>query len=497
MIFDAWGDDIQYGSTRSQTQFRTPPSSPGQEKDSSSKLHTLLHNLQTPGGLKLFQDAYTSNMSHKVTMYKKLKAEAERDVVRNEKIMAIQISQLKKVAKVQDDNDNWNIFESVSSQYREAKERSASFESIQKKAEAKIAEGKPSPQMRDRLLSALGKLLNYSTSQAHVVDTVVDVVDTFLKNPVLLRIKLMNFMLLGGAGTGKSTIAKVIGELFASAGMFVSGNVVEAGRAEVVGQYEGQTVARTRNFLISNLDNGVIFFDEAYGITPWDNGKVEGYGSEAATAIVEFTTRYVGLYCIIVAGYEKQMDRYFLGSNEGMARRFPYQLVLENMSPQQLVRVFQRKLLEYQGLPSPHGEDVVLESESYFDEHAWEYLLRIIQESTDGYVALEEETDPRTRKTYKNSPRFVPDKDLLYALFENQAGAMANLADEAVTVLMTQISFGDVVRKGDKATIASLIRDQPIEVMKTILRRRIRTMMRSHYGRTIEMLEEMEEELGF
>ena len=85
-------------------------------------------------------------------------------------------------------------------------------------------------------------------------------------------------------------------------------------------------VARTCNFLISNLDRA-IFVDEAYGLTPWNDGKPEGYGAEAITAMVEFMTQYKGLYCIITAGYEKQMQRY-LDHQPGIARRFLYRFAL-------------------------------------------------------------------------------------------------------------------------------------------------------------------------
>ena len=50
-----------------------------------------------------------------------------------------------------------------------------------------------------------------------------------------------------------------------------------------MGQYMGETVTKTRNFLVNNLDNGVIFIDEAYAITPWEDGKPESYGTEATT----------------------------------------------------------------------------------------------------------------------------------------------------------------------------------------------------------------------
>ena len=243
-------------------------------------------------------------------------------------------------------DDNWNVFESISQEYIEAKDGATQFEALRARAQERlrgtmstgqVERGDAVYALRDELVAELEELGNF-TAQAHIVSKTVDIVSSFIKDPRLFRIKLMNFMMVGSAGTGKTTIAAHIGNVFAKAGMFVGNNLVEAGRADLVGQYEGQTVARTRNFLLSNLDNGVIFVDEAYSITPWQNGKPEGYGSEAATAMVEFMTRYKGLYCIITAGYEKEMTRYFLATNEGLDRRFPYKFILRDMSPGELVR---------------------------------------------------------------------------------------------------------------------------------------------------------------
>ena len=196
-------------------------------------------------------------------------------------------------------------------------------------------------------------MLSRFAAQPHIVASVVDIVGVFLKNPRFLQTKFMNFVMVGAAGTGKTTLAAAIAAVFARAGMFVDDKVVDAGRAEFVGEYEGQTVARTRAFLVSNLDRGVVFIDEAYAITPWQDGKPEGYGSEAATAMVEFMTRYPGLYCIIVAGYEKEMTRYFLTSNEGMSRRFPNKFVLRDMSADDLLTVFKRALLKARACRCP------------------------------------------------------------------------------------------------------------------------------------------------
>ena len=115
---------------------------------------------------------------------------------------------------------------------------------------------------RDALVLALQRLGNFSVQAPHIVCNVVDLVSSFIKDPRLFRTKLMNYVLMGGAGTGKTTIAETIGDVFAKAGIFVGNNLILAGRGELVGQYMGETVTKTRQFLTNNLDNGVIFIDE-------------------------------------------------------------------------------------------------------------------------------------------------------------------------------------------------------------------------------------------
>lgn len=520
-----YDDEFAYGATRAGNTFRemlvdipSPPASPGLSQNSRSalpsppldakgyppNLRALIDLLQTPSGLKMYKTAYRENMEYKITRYGALLDNAQEDVIRQVELIKLKTPELKKLANVDGPSDNWNIFESISSAYLEAKDRATSFEAIKIRATQRLdLEGMYVDEvksndaikgLRDQLVRTLHALSNYS-SQPHVITKTVDIVGAFIKDPKLFRTKMMNFMLLGGAGTGKTSIAEAIGDVFAKAGIFVGNKLVEAGRAELVAQYEGQTVARTRNFLVNNLDTGVIFIDEAYAITPWQNGKPEGYGSEAATAMVEFMTRYTGLYCIIVAGYETQMTRYFLPTNEGMSRRFPNKFVLRNMSADDLITVFKRALLKSQGLPLPDGKQVILESEGYFNRDAWTYLQNLVQTCTRGTVTFEDESDDSTRKRYKNVRVFQPTWEYLYTLFENQAGSMTNLADEAITVLMGTISYQEVINTQKKLGGGSNrppIKMQSKSVMRDIVVQRILNTALSNADNFLAQLEQVE-----
>lgn len=460
-----------------------------------ASLRELVATLASEDGLRLFHAAYRENMTHKIERYTHLAEREEANAADALRVARRRVAQLKEAAHVDDDRDNWAVFDGVSQGYRDATERAALFAVLRERARERLtAASQPSHALRDALVEALDNLSNFS-SQAHVVRKTADVVASFLKNPRLFRTKLMNFMLMGGAGSGKTTLAEAIGDVFAKAGLFVGNRLVEAGRAELVAQYEGQTVARTRSFLLSHLDAGVVFVDEAYAITPWHAGRPEGYGAEAAAAMVDFMTRYQGLYCLIVAGYERAMTRYFLTANEGLSRRFPHKFVLRDASAGDLLRVFQRALLHAQGLEAPHGRTARLASEDYFTADAWAYLRAMVHVCTRGEVRYCAEEDADTRLTYERVRVFVPAWDKLYRLFEHQAGSMTLLADEAVTVLMTKLPFFSCRRTLRGASPSPSLTTFPAQdrtVMRDILAQRILNEARSEADAFFVQLEQVE-----
>ncbi len=463
------------------------------QDNAEQRLKYMITLLETAQGERLVRSAHKETLVYKHEQYSNLLIEAEKDVTKERDLISLKMPELKRTSRVEGEQDNWLIFESISRKYIEAKDRAAAFDSIRARAKAKLEYVESLPEQNTLsvpLSDALKQLLNFR-SQSHIVGTVVDIVGSFLKNPNLIRNKFLNFMMVGAAGTGKTTLASVIAKCLASAGMFVDDRVVTAGRAEFVAEYEGQTVARTRHFLISNLDAGVIFVDEAYGITQWNDGKPESYGTEAITAMVEFMSKYKGLYCIITAGYEKEMQRYFLSTNPGLARRFPFRFVLRDLTPYQLTYIFQRTLLTEQGFTLPPGEgqshEESLESRSYFSEEAWRYLTLLIAYCTSGHnETIQEEHDRATRQTYKGVQRFSPTYPHMYQLFMNQAGSMTNLAEECVTVLMSHMPFGDATRKPRVAV--TFPRNLSVSVMKRVIRQRI---MNSALSKTPSFLREL------
>lgn len=128
---------------------------------------------------------------------------------------------------------------------------------------------------------------------------------------------LQLFILTGNPGTGKTTIAKLIGQLFYEMGYLSSGHVVETDRQGLVAGYVGQTAIKTRNKIIEAL-GGVLFIDEAYTLAKSDDAdNGNDFGQEAIDTLVKAMDEFKGQFSV-VAGYRSKMEA-FEASNVGLA----------------------------------------------------------------------------------------------------------------------------------------------------------------------------------
>ncbi len=147
----------------------------------------------------------------------------------------------------------------------------------------------------------------------------------------------INAVFLGNPGTGKTTIARLMGEIFRAMGIVEKGHVIEVDRSSLVGQYVGETAQKTDK-LIQDAMGGILFIDEAYTLVKKGGGG-QDFGQEAIDILLKRMEDKKGEFVVIVAGYPKEMNT-FIESNPGLNSRFNHTFTFEDYVPDELLEIF-------------------------------------------------------------------------------------------------------------------------------------------------------------
>ena len=188
--------------------------------------------------------------------------------------------------------------------------------------------------------------LNALTGLAAVKDKVNKIVSTVEVNRAMAAAGLstqafgtLHMVFKGNAGTGKTTVARLIGGIYKELGVLSSGHLVECDRSALVGQYIGSTAPKVKAKVQEAL-GGILFIDEAYALA---KGGENDYGKEAIDTLVADIENYRKDLMVIIAGYSDDMD-IFLRQNQGLSSRFPNEIIFEDYTPEELLSIFKSNI---------------------------------------------------------------------------------------------------------------------------------------------------------
>lgn len=163
--------------------------------------------------------------------------------------------------------------------------------------------------------------------------------------------QVLHMLFKGNPGTGKTTVARKLAKLYHDMNILSKGHFIEAERADLVGEYIGQTAQKTRA-IIQKAMGGILFIDEAYSLS---RGGEKDFGKEAIDLLVKHMEDGREDMVLILAGYPREMER-FLSMNPGLESRFPFILNFDDYSVDELINIGNRMLSERQYQLSKQAE---------------------------------------------------------------------------------------------------------------------------------------------
>lgn len=211
----------------------------------------------------------------------------------------------------------------------------------------------------DKSLEELVDELNCLTGLGNVKAKVNDLID-FHKIQSLRRSvglsthkNTLHMAFTGNPGTGKTTVARIIGRMYKQLGLLSKGHFLEVSRTDLIAGYQGQTALKVKN-LIEKAKGGVLFIDEAYSIT--ENDHSDSYGRECLTELTKALEDYRDDLVVIVAGYTEPMRKFF-ESNPGLKSRFSTFIEFDDYNADQLLEIFEGMCRKEDYKLSPSAKD--------------------------------------------------------------------------------------------------------------------------------------------
>ncbi len=236
----------------------------------------------------------------------------------------------------------------------------------------------------------------------------------------------INSVFLGNPGTGKTTIARLMGKILRSLGILPGGQVIEVDRAALVGQYIGETAQKTEK-LINDAIGGVLFIDEAYTLVK--KGAAQDFGQEAIDILLKRMEDRKGEFVVITAGYPEEMEA-FLNSNPGLKSRFTRTFDFEDYTPEELLEIFKRTI---------NQEEYTIEKDA--EEYLKKEFTRLYRERDKSFgnarlvKSIFEDTKLSLSKRYLKLPKEEQTKEVLTKIIVDDLKSIFKAKTEKQVIL--------------------------------------------------------------
>jgi len=192
-------------------------------------------------------------------------------------------------------------------------------------------------------LIALNNMVGMDHLKENIVEQLLYFLQEFHKSSSKFEGEFMHTIIFGTPGTGKTEIAKIMGAIYSHLGILKKGTFKKVTRSDLVAGYLGQTAIKTKEVIQSSL-GGVLFIDEAYALGNAE--KLDSFSKECIDTLCEALSDHKHELMVIIAGYEKELEKCFFHYNQGLQSRFVWRFKTDKYTSEHLYKIFLKKVGE-------------------------------------------------------------------------------------------------------------------------------------------------------